>query len=83
MVLARGFSIVRVAACRYGLDAVLGMLEICGGDDHRVHVLAIVELFIVARGCDSFTGYLLQIGDAFFAALLPDIRDGPIRDLIP
>jgi len=49
------------------------MLKIGGGHDYSVHVLAIVEFFVVATGEDVAAREFLHEGSPFLTPLLPDI----------
>ena len=71
-----GLFDVGVAAGLDRLDAVAGVLEVGGGDEDGVDVVAGVEGLVVDDGVDGIAGELLDVGRAIFAAHLPDVGDG-------
>src|SRR5665213_1588295 len=71
----RGLFDVGVAAGVDGFCAVARVLEVGGGDEDGVDVLAGVELVVVAHGGDGVATDFLDVGCAFFAAAVPDVGD--------
>ena len=71
-----GLFDIGVAAGLDGLDAVVRVLEVGGGDEDGVDVVAGVECVVVDDGIDGIAGELLDEGRAFFTAQLPDVGDG-------
>jgi len=55
---------------------MLRVLEVGGGDEDGVDVLAGVEGFVVDDCIDGIAGELLDVGRAIFAAHHPDVGDG-------
>ncbi len=67
---------VGVAACFHGLGAVISVLEIGGGNDDGVYVLARIQFVVIAHRIGTIARELLNEIDALFAAHLPDIGNG-------
>jgi hypothetical protein len=65
---------VRVAPRPQGFDAVQRMLEVGGRDDHRIDVLAVVQLVVVAAQLRPLAHRLFEERRAFFAPDAPDVR---------
>src|SRR5262245_18366228 len=65
---------VRVAAGAHSLDAMERVLEIPGGDNHRVDVFALVEFLVLPGLYDLVTDQLANRRGSFVAAPAPNIR---------
>ena len=70
-----GFFDISVATGLDGFDAVACVLEVGGGDEHGVDVVAGVEGLVVGDGVDLASGGLLDGGYGPFARELPDVGD--------
>ena len=66
---------VGVPSGPHGLDAVQRVLEVGGGDDHGVDVLAGVQLVVVPTQEGATVPQLLERGAAGLAAQAPDVGD--------
>ena len=72
-----GALIIGLAMVMYArLDGVPRVLEVGGGDDHRVHVLALVELVVVARGGHLVADQPSDVRHPLLAPDPPDVGDG-------
>jgi len=67
---------VDVAPRLDGGDRVLRVLEVGRCDDHRVDVLAVEQLLVVARAETGLAGELRDVGDPFLATQPPDVGQG-------
>ena len=69
---------VRIHARVDGVRRMLGVLEVGGGDDHRIDILRLLVKFDVAAvGFDSMAQLLFEIGlGVFVEALLPKVGNG-------
>ncbi len=71
-----GLFDVGIAAGFDGFDPVQGVLEVGGGDEDGVDILAGVELVVVADGIDFEAADFLDVASTLFAAAVPDVGDG-------
>ena len=68
-----GLFHVGVAARFHGFSAVIGVLEISGGNNDGIHILARIQLVVIAHLVGAITAKFLDKIDALFAAHLPDV----------
>ena len=68
-----GLFDVGIAAGVHGFSAVQGVLEVGGGDDDGVDILARIQLVVVADGVGTVSAELLDKVGAFVAAAAPDV----------
>ncbi len=71
-----GLLHVGVAAGLDGLHPVARMLEVGGGDEDGVDVVARVQLVVVAHHIDLASGELFDRSRCLFPSQAPDVRDG-------